>query len=567
MRHALRRIAGLLRRYRVDRRLPPVVVDVFKTGATLRVADWRRRRRARRSPVLGSLPGDTASTSGGDTVAGAAPPDHQVARLGDRRVVTAGPTVASAYTAGLDASTWMCDALSAGGVEAFVTGRTGGRLAFGIRIEDRPRAIELLSGAAPVGWYLDWADRNDIGTVALAEGVDTRRVRVARRWTIYASTTWGCEATGPERGVDVTFYEVGTSGQYEQVGLRDNPRFDPRCPATVETIGGRPYPGITAFPVGDGLEYLHDPVHVVVTWVDGGDPEWLSAFEHTAAQEGRVVGDSALDPARYRSRDELRYSLRSLWAHCGWVDQIWLVTSGQRPDWLMGGDGLTVVDHADIMPVAALPTFNSHAIEASLHHIDGLAEHYVYVNDDMLVARPLPPEAFFTSNGLAKVFQTEAIVPGVEDADTIAVDTGAIRGRELLRQRFGRVVTGKPYHSPYPNRRSAVEDLEADFPDIVERTRHSRFRSPADVSIAASFAQHYALATGRAVIADIGNRYVNVESDRLGIALDRIRLADDVDTYCINETADDGHMDDVRERRIAEFFEAMLPVPSPWERT
>ena len=48
----------------------------------------------------------------------------------------------------------------------------------------------------------------------------------------------------------------------------------------------------------------------------------------------RDLGELALDPARYRSSDELRYSLRSIWMYCGWVRNIYVVTAGQRPAWL-----------------------------------------------------------------------------------------------------------------------------------------------------------------------------------------------------------------------------------------
>ena len=40
-----------------------------------------------------------------------------------------------------------------------------------------------------------------------------------------------------------------------------------------------------------------------------------------------------------------------------------------------------------------LPTHNSHAVESQLHHIPGIAEHFLYSNDDMFFGRPLQPVA------------------------------------------------------------------------------------------------------------------------------------------------------------------------------
>ncbi|MEL6893801.1 MAG: stealth family protein [Actinomycetota bacterium] len=551
MRGVVRRVAGLVRRYRVDRRLPPTILSFFRTTQALRRRHRADVRAAQRHAPIG---------------AGTAPADAPIRRLADRRVVVAGPTSNSSHDAALDQAEWFVAVCERAGVRPFVVERLDDRLRFGLRLDDRRTALVGLGDAATAGRHLRWRDRNADGLVALADAPDDRRARVAREWTIFESTEWGDRATGPERGVVVTFYDIGSSGEYELIGTRGHDRFDRRCTDTVERIWGREFPGNSAYPIGASLAHFEEPIDIVYTWVDGADPVWIEAFRSTAAEHGRDVDEAALNAARYRSRDELRYSLRSIAEHCGWVNHVWVVTAGQRPSWLVEDDRLSVVDHADILPADAIPTFNSHAIESALHHIDDLAEHFLYVNDDMLVARSLRPETFFTSNGLAKVFQSGAPVPGVEDEHTQAVDTGARRGRELLLERFGRTVIDKPLHAPYPNRRSALFDLEREFPEIVKRTRHSRFRSATDLSIAASFAQHYAVATGRAVFGELIGDYAYVESDRLRWSLDRVLYGDDIDTFCLNEThAVDGDHGD-RDAMIDEFFEQLLPVPSPWEQ-
>ena len=82
-----------------------------------------------------------------------------------------------------------------------------------------------------------------------------------------------------------------------------------------------------------------------------------------------------------------------------------------------------------------------------------------------------------------------------------------------------------------------MAEVDREFPDVVAATAHSRFRSPSDLSIAASFAQHYGVATGRAVLGEIATEYVHVESGRLVWHLDAVSgSVDDVDTCCVNET-------------------------------
>ena len=110
-----------------------------------------------------------------------------------------------------------------------------------------------------------------------------------------------------------------------------------------------------------------------------------------------------------------------------------------------------------------------------------------------------------------------------------------------------------------------MEEIESEFPEIVKWTSHSRFRSPSDLSIAASFAQHYAIGVGKAVFADIHTDYVNVESGRLGWHLDRIRFARNFDTFCINETEAHGRDQHARESMIRSFFDSYFPIAAPWE--
>ena len=551
MRSKLERIRRLLGRYRVDRRLPPPVTDLLRTRTRLKLSRFVDGVRARTLPALGY------------------PASGEVGRLGGRRLATAGPLPASVSELAVTTADRVERALVAADVDAFLTGRSGDRLVLGVSLADRAATSEVLSATLTDGaWYVRWFDGSRSGVVPCERAAEERHIRVARRWQVFRAHQWGERVIGPETAVEITFWEIGSSNEFELVGTRSHERFHPGSADTIETVDGRVFRGKAAFPVFDALERFDAPIDIVFTWVDGSDPDWIESFRETAEDQGRELDDEALDPARYRSRDELRYALRSVWAYCGWVRRIYLVTAGQCPSWMVDQPedfGLTIVDHAEILPSDALPTFNSHAIEASLHQIDGLAEHFVYFNDDVFIARPQRPECFFTPSGLARVFQGGARVHGYESDDTLAVDTAALRGRELLRRRFGRVATHKPLHVAFPLRRSTLFEIDDEFSSEIHRTRASRFRSPSDLSIAASFGQHYGLARGQSVLGDIASEYVHVESRRLGWHLDRIRLADDLDTFCINETRDGLGIAD-RESMIDQLFRECFPVAAPWER-
>ncbi len=142
------------------------------------------------------------------------------------------------------------------------------------------------------------------------------------------------------------------------------------------------------------------PVDVVYTWVNGDDPAHAAKRETFLPRQADIHSNS-LHAARFRDNDDLRYSLRSLDLHAPWVRQVILVTDAQKPAWLNAEHPkIRVVDHREIIPAHCLPTFNSHVIETYLHAIPGLAEHFIYMNDDFFLGRPCRKTEFFTPNGL-----------------------------------------------------------------------------------------------------------------------------------------------------------------------
>jgi len=146
------------------------------------------------------------------------------------------------------------------------------------------------------------------------------------------------------------------------------------------------------------------PVDAVYTWVDGSDPA-LAAKRAAHLLQGEKNGAPGQEDALFRDNGELRYSLRSLERYAPWIRRIFIVTDGQTPPWLdTGNPALRVVDHREIIPAEYLPTFSSRVIEAFLHRIPGLAEHFIYFNDDMFLASPCEPGDFFTPNGLPHIF-------------------------------------------------------------------------------------------------------------------------------------------------------------------
>ncbi|MFI5669672.1 stealth family protein [Streptomyces sp. NPDC051704] len=386
-------------------------------------------------------------------------------------------------------------------------------------------------------------------------------------------------AYGPETGCDLEFWEAAESGIGAIAGLRETPYgwWVPTLEATSTTrIGDRDHPVVDAF-AGRFPDDIDFPVDAVITWVDAADPAWRRRRDHAAeaaaeadadaGAAGRVPVDHAEN--RYRDRGELRYCLRSIAAHAPWIRHVFLVTDDQTPAWLATDHPqVTVVDHRELFAdPAGLPVFNSHAIESRLHRIPGLAEHFLYFNDDIFLGRPQRPQNYFLASGLPKVFHDRRAVapsaPGVDD-DVFTASQKATR--HAIEQAVGRTYPHILAHTPYPLSRSLFAHVEELLPGRLTTISRSVFRSADDLA-PVTLASHLALADGRAVEGELHHAYVSTgraeEIARLpGLAADRRS-----DAFCLaDDDAAPGLSPEEQQRAVAAFLEAYFPVPSPYEK-
>lgn len=319
------------------------------------------------------------------------------------------------------------------------------------------------------------------------------------------------------------------------------------------------------------LDHVDFPIDVVYTWVDGADPAWLARKNAAMAENGWVTAnEQAANNSRYLSRDELRYSLRSLHAHAPWVRRIFLVTDDQTPAWLnTDHPQITVVSHKEIFGDAGkLPTFNSHAIETRLHHIEGLAEHFIYTNDDVFFGQPLAPGLFFTGAGHTRIYLSKHRVDaGPPTVDEPPVMSAGKNNRVLIEREFGRFLAFKIKHTPHAARRSVLAEIEKRCAEQVAATASHQFRHPGDISMLSSLQQHWSYASGRAVFGDVQYMYRDLSDPltpkRLATALRKRHHQ----LFCLNDTNADQASADIQAELLASFLPAYFPFRSPYELT
>jgi hypothetical protein len=318
-----------------------------------------------------------------------------------------------------------------------------------------------------------------------------------------------------------------------------------------------------------GMDWVRFPVDAVYTWVDGGDPGWQRRKAAALRANGWAAANpQAANASRYTSRDELRYSLRSLHHHAPWIRNVFLVTDAQVPAWLdPDHPAVTVIDHREIFGAAGrTPTFNSHAIESRLHHIPGLAEHFIYLNDDVFLGRPVTPDQFFLPSGIARFFESGApIVAGPTRPDDPPVMAAGKNNRAVLADQFGRLLTRKLQHTPHPQRRSVLAEIEQHRPDLVAATAGHPFRHPDDLSLPSSLQPYWAYLTGRAVPGRLSYVYTDLKDPDMPLRLMALLRYRGRDAFCLNDTDSDPRAQREQADLLAEFLPAYFPFPAPFE--
>lgn len=203
---------------------------------------------------------------------------------------------------------------------------------------------------------------------------------------------------------------------------------------------------------------------IVITYVDGNDPEWKKDYERYT--------DVPVMEKRFRDWGTLKYLLRGIEKHMPFIRNVFLVVSHptQVPEWV-NPEELRVVLHKEFIPSELLPTFNCNPIEMHLHRIAGLDEEFIYFNDDIFPIADSSPSDFY-QNGKAKIgFSTHWLACGIFKKICRNSDRGA---RKLLGMPSSCCFV-RPQHSCQPMLKSVYEEvygrMESEILSSLTRTR------------------------------------------------------------------------------------------------
>lgn len=335
------------------------------------------------------------------------------------------------------------------------------------------------------------------------------------------------------------------------------------------------------------MNYSNDKIDFVITWVDGNDPVWRAEKEQYSPHRE----DNAASENRFRDWDLLRYWFRGVEKYAPWVNHIYFVTCGHKPEWLnLDHPKLTLVSHRDYIPQEYLPTFNSNVIILNTHRIKGLEEHFVHFNDDMFLTGEMSPEDFFRGGvpcgaallSVVAAWRQNDVFPHTM-LNNAALINEHFQKKEVLKKHWNKFFSPKysakellrnalclplTYFTCFHSRHLPISYLKSSFNEVweaekqvLQNTCTHRFRSVED--IADWVMKDWQVCQGKvAPRSSKWGLHFELGQDNKMVC-DAIRMQK-YKTICINDSSTDIDFDATKEALI-QSFQHVLPEKSAFE--
>lgn len=233
------------------------------------------------------------------------------------------------------------------------------------------------------------------------------------------------------------------------------------------------------------------PVDAVFTWVDGNDPSHRAKMNEYLEDKGSI--NSKAVRTRYDQVNEIEFAVRSILKYAKFIRTIFIVTDNQTPDFLKDAEkakkeypNVKIIDHKEIFKgyEEYLPTFNCRPIETELYKIPGLAEHYVYFNDDLFLLKETSREDFFKDGfpilrGKWSKFNEDIFIKRFKKLITNKAKAKKA-GHKIAQQKGAKISGFKRYfkhdHTPHTFRKSTLENFFKEHKEIETTNVKYRFR-------------------------------------------------------------------------------------------
>jgi len=224
-------------------------------------------------------------------------------------------------------------------------------------------------------------------------------------------------------------------------------------------------------------------IDAVILWVNGNDDK------HKIKISKYVDNKNDISLTKFRTRfdqvNEIKFTIDSILKFAPYIENIHIITDEQTPKFLKKREindyyeKVLIIDHKVVFKgfEEFLPTFNCRPIETCMHRIPGLAEHFVYFNDDFFLIKHSKPTDFFRDGlpvlrGKWLKFDNDIFYKKLKKARA---------GHKKAQQKAAQLIGLNKYynfkHTPHPLRKSTFEAYFQNNPNIFVENIKYKFRS------------------------------------------------------------------------------------------
>lgn len=308
----------------------------------------------------------------------------------------------------------------------------------------------------------------------------------------------------------------------------------------------------------------------VFLWVNGTSPEHIKTME----KYGRVrIG------GLYKDYGTLRFGLRSVVEYAPWIHRIFLVTNGEVPSYIDETKGATsdpqliVISHEKIMDNNVLPTFNSNSIESYIHHIPDIAPCVLYLNDDMMLGRPVDPSFWINDKSKLNLYYNGFVAPNTQGEQTSTWHRSVSHTNQLVNDLYH---MGEVKKHPYPSHHcyflltDTLRKMEDVFKANYTVSRANKFRKANDIVVSFLHAAVSSEAGKGEYIKQRNRFYFSWWSANHTENVKTMKRIKAHNNWCICLNDNIGNADpeavDAEIEYLNQAYSEILPNPAPFER-
>ncbi len=224
-------------------------------------------------------------------------------------------------------------------------------------------------------------------------------------------------------------------------------------------------------------------VDLYLPYVDGDDADYVEKMDSLAKQftgnDQRVLGLQ-----RVNNFGQLKLALRSIYFCIPWIRHIHLIfhNENQVPEWLnINHPKLKVQFHQQYFdPQIPLPTFSSFVIDTQIDRVPGLAEHFIYMEDDEFFCKSVAKSDFFTDDGkpVLRYYEKKQGMRNWSSAESFSKSSSKVwpdilKIANWIWKSHLNIQNGIEYcffddHFPLPLLKSFIRSTHEKFPDLYQ---------------------------------------------------------------------------------------------------